>query len=120
MDHPIEAVEGRQPRRERVLEISEDIVLDNGQAERFGQLQYPVRRDRRKRGPGRIVDSGVGDVEPGPVLMERLSEQLRIRPRRGIGNADDASAMGAQQRMEIEIAGVVHQYGVSRLEQESA
>ncbi len=43
MDHTLEAVEGRQPGSERMLKISEDIVLDNGEAELFGKLQHPVR-----------------------------------------------------------------------------
>lgn len=52
--------------------------------------------------------------------MESMCEQLHIRPRRRIRNADDAGSVGAQQRMEIEIAGVVHQDGIARLKQESA
>src|SRR6266699_3025705 len=103
-----------------MLKISEDIVLDNGEAELFSKLQHPVRCHWRKRGSGRVVDCRVGDVEPRPVLLESLCEQLHVRPRRCIWNADDAGSMGAQQRMEIEIAGVVHQYGISRLSQESA
>ena len=53
---PVEPVEGRQPRRRRVLEIGEDIVLDDGEAELLGELQHPVRGHRRQRCAGRIVD----------------------------------------------------------------
>ena len=40
-----------------VLEIGEDVVLDDGQAELVGELQHAVGDDRRQRRAGRVVDA---------------------------------------------------------------
>ena len=103
-----------------VLEIGEDIVLDDGEAELVGELQHPVSRHRRQRGAGRIVDPGIGDVEPRAVLGERLAEQLDVRAGRRVGHADDPGAVGSQQGLEVEVAGVVDQHRIARLEQQTA
>ena len=54
------------------------------------------------------------------MLGERLLERVEIGPGRRVGHADDLDLMGAQQGLEIEIAGIVHQHGVAGLEQEAA
>ncbi len=39
---------------------------------------------------------------------------------RRVGHADDPGPVRAQQREEIEVAGIVDQHGIARLEQEAA
>ena len=120
MDHPVEPIKGGKTRRRHMLEIGEDIVLDDDQAGSLGQFQQAMRRDRREHGACGIVDRRIGDVEPRLVPLESLTEQLYIRPRRREGHADDVDAMRTQERMEIEIAGIVDQHGIAGLDEETA
>ena len=120
MNDALEAVEGGKPWGSGMLEIGEDIVLDDGEPRLFGQFQHPVRRHRRKHRPGRVVDGGIGDVEARLVFAQDRGELLDIRAARRIGNADDMGAMGAQESVEIEVAGIVHQNGVAGLKQKPA
>ena len=120
MDDAAQPVEGRKARRGLVLEVAEDVVLDDRQGELVGELQEPVGHDGRERGAGRIVDRGVGDVEPRPVLGEGLAERCDVRTRGGVGGADDSRAVRPQEGVEVEIAGVVDQHRVAGLEQEPA
>ncbi len=49
-----------------------------------------------------------------------LGEARDVRPGWRIGHADDPRPMGAQHRLEIEIAGIVHQHRVAGRQQEPA
>ncbi len=78
-------------------------------------------RDHRRQGrAGRIVDRRIGDVEPRPVLGQRAAELREVRPDRRVGHADDPGAVGAQQGLEIEVAGIVDQHDIAGLNQQPA
>ena len=120
MDDALKPVEGGKSWGGDMFEIGEDIVLDDGQPRLLGQFQHPVRRHRGERCAGRVVNGRIGDVEPRFVLLQHVCELLDIGPVGCIGNTDNAGTVSAQQRMKIEIAGIVHQDCVSRFKQQPA
>ena len=71
-------------------------------------------------GAGGIVKRRIGQIEPGPMGGERLREPLRIGPARREGHAHQLHPVRAQQGLEVEIAGIVHQHRVAGLQQEAA
>ena len=60
------------------------------------------------------------DYPLGPMLGQCCCERRDVHALGRVGHADNASPMGPQKRMEIEIAGVVHQHGVAGLQQKPA
>ncbi len=54
------------------------------------------------------------------MLIDRPLECLDIRPAGRHRNANGVRTVSAQQCMEIEIAGVVHQYAITWLDQKAA
>ena len=119
-DHARQAVERGEPGRQVGLEIGEDVVLDDRHFVGGCRDEYLVGSLRRQGRPGRVMERGIGDVEARLVEGERLGKPRHVRSARRIGHADDLDPMGAQQRLEIEVAGIVHQHRVARLQQEAA
>ena len=54
------------------------------------------------------------------MLGERLGEQVDVGAGRGVGDADDLCAMGAQQGVKIEVTGIVDQHRVPGFDEEAA
>ena len=119
-DHPVQPVERGVARRGLVLEVGEDVVLDDDQIVRLGELEDPVRGRRRQRRAGRVVDGGVGHVEARTMLGQRPRERREVGSGRGHRHGDDPRPVRAQQRQEVEEAGIVDQHRVARLDQEAA
>ena len=61
---------------------------------------------------GRIMQRRVGNVEPRMFGGENSLEAGDIRARWRIGHADNLDLMRAQQRQEVEIAGIVDQHRI--------
>ncbi len=119
-DHAIKSVERGQPRRGLWFKIGEDVVLHDRQVVHGGRVQHAVRRLRRERRTGWVMQRRVGDVEARALRREGRLEGGNVGPRRRVGNADHLGPVRAQQRMEIEIAGIVDQHRVARAKQETA
>src|SRR5215211_5820223 len=112
-DYTIEPVKHGETRRRCWLKIREDVVFDDRQIMRGRSVQHPIRGLGREGGPGRIVESRIRQVEARLVRDQRALERRGVRPRGGIGNPDDLDLMRSQQGLEIEVAGIVNQYGVA-------
>src|ERR1700722_4314610 len=120
LNDPVEAVEAGKTRRWFRFEISEYIVLDDDDVVLFSELQHAMGDNGGNRRPGRIMQPGGGQIEAGTMRRKNAPESLDVRPVRRERDADRLDAMGAQKRQEIEIAGIVDQYRIARLQQETA
>ncbi|MCY1337975.1 hypothetical protein D9M69_238200 [compost metagenome] len=120
LDHPLQPVEGGQPRRILQLEVGEDVVLDDQQVMGLGELEQAVRHHRREHRAGGVVERRVGDVQARPLAFEDAGQRLDIRPIGCVGHTDYLHAVRAQQGLEVEVAGIVEQHGVARFEEEAA
>ena len=60
----------------------------------------------------------VRKVVTAPRQLE--GEGFQVRTARAVGHAHDLDPVGPQHGVEVEIAGIVDQHGVARLQQESA
>ena len=74
----------------------------------------------RQPGARRIVRPGIAEIKAGAVFPKGGLEPVHVRAVGGVGHTDDAGPVRAQQRQEIEVAGVVDQDGVARFDQETA
>ncbi|OAP49782.1 hypothetical protein ATB98_03160 [Sinorhizobium saheli] len=120
MHDPLETVEGGKARRRRLFEIGEDVVLDDRQAGLVRKLEQAMGDERRQRRAGRVMKGGIGDVEARPVLRERCGEAVRVGTGRRVGYPDHPCLVRPEQRVEIEVARVVDENHVARLQQEAA
>ncbi|MCY1495029.1 hypothetical protein D9M68_289210 [compost metagenome] len=83
----------------------------------FGELQHTIGDRQAVAGTGRVLQPGIGEEGLGPVLAQQLGEDLHIRTLGRPGHADDADLVVAQVGQEVDVAGVVHQHAVTRLQQ---
>jgi len=116
----IEPVENGEARRGGGFEFDEDIVLDDHQIMGGRGAQQSMRGLGRHGRARRIVQCGIGDVEPRPICVQRRFECGDIRARPHMGDADDLDPMRAKQRLEIEVTGIVDQHRIAGMQQVAA
>ena len=120
LDHPLEAVERRQPRSRRPqLEIGEDLVLDDDDLMPLDEFEDAMRDRRRQRQAGRIVERRDGQVEPRRARGEQRAERLDVRPFPRQRRGDDLDPVRLEQRRQTKIAGIVDRHDVARLDEEA-
>ena len=120
VDHPRQPIERGQPRCRLQFEVGEDVVLDDDQFAAFGQAQQAVRGVGRKHRAGRVVQAGIGDVQPRRMRLQGLRERLQVRAAVRVRHADGLHLVRFEQRVVIEVARVIDQHAVAGLEQETA
>lgn len=102
-----------------MLEVGENIVLDDNEVVRFGELEQPVCGCRRQRRTGGVMGTRIGQVKARPVPADCLRECGEIRTGRRHRHAHSLRPMRPQQRQEVEITGIIDQHRVARLEQKA-
>ena len=115
-----DTVERGKPRRRLGLEVRERVVLEEENVVLLGQSQHPMDGRRRGRHPGRILQASAGEIETRTMLHEHTLELGDVGALGGHRDGDALSAIGAQERMEIEIAGIVDDHRVVWTEQKAA
>ncbi len=119
-DHAGQAVEGGEARRGFGLEVGEDVVLNDGEVMGRCRVQQAVRGLRGDGRAGRVVERGIGDVEARAMHCQHLGESRGVGSGWRVRNAHELRPMGAQQGLEVEVAGIVHQHRVAGLQQIAA
>ena len=120
MDDALEAIEGGETLSGLLLEIGEDAVLDDRETMRLGEFEQAMGDRRRQRCTGGVMQGRIGDVEAWTMLGQVLAKGLNIGSRGRKGNAHDPGAMSAQHGEEIEIAGIIDEYGIAGFDEEAA
>ena len=109
---PAQAVERGEPRRRLGLEVGERVVLEDENVVLLGQSQHPMDGRRRGRRPGRVLHATAGQIETRATLGEQALELGDVGSVGRHRDGDALSAIGAQERMEIEVAGIVDDHRV--------
>ena len=98
-------------------EIGEHVVLDDAEIVRLRQLQQAVRDRRRQRAAGRVLRRGVHQIQPRLVLARESGEAFQVGTIGPARHRQCNGAVRAQIGVEVEIAGIVDQHGIARLDQ---
>ena len=117
---PAQAVERGEPRRRLGLEVCERVVLEDENVVLLGQSQHPMDGRRRGRHPCWVLQASAGEIETRTMFGEHTLKLGDVGAVGGHRDGDALSAIGAQERMEIEIAGIVDDHRVVRTEEKAA
>ena len=86
----------------------------------LGEFKHPMDGRRRGRHAGRVLQAPAGEVKTRTMFREHAFELVHIGAVGSHRDGDTLRAIGAQERMEIEIAGIVDDHHVVRAEQKAA
>ncbi len=120
LHHPAQAVERGEPRRRLGLEIRERVVLENENVVLLCEAQHAMDGRRRGRRPRRVMQAAGGQIEARTMLGEQAFEFRDVGAVEGHGDGEAPGAIGAQERMEIEVAGIVDNHCVVWAEEKAA
>ncbi len=117
VDYPLLAVEGGQAGCRAFLEVCVDIVLDDAQVVLAGQLQQAVGHLGRQAGAGGVLVQAVGEKAARLVRHQQGFEGGQVRAFGGAWHRQHVYLVLAQQVVQVVVAGVFHQYRVTRAQQ---
>ena len=120
MQDAVEPVQFGKKRGRRGVEVAEDIVFDQRDAMRFGELQQPVGRGWRHRTAGRVMQSGIGYIEFRSVFAGCSRKGFEVRAGMGIGHPDQFYTVCQKHGLKVEVAGIIDQNRIARLQQITA
>ncbi len=117
IDHAVELVERRQPRRGLDLQITEDVVFYDEEAAALGRLQHLETDMRAHVGAGRILHHRLREIDFRTVRGGELLQRRHVRPVRIARHRQHLHALQSQVSEHVVVAGIVHQRRVARFEQ---
>ena len=120
LDDTAQALECGEPRRRLGLEVRERVVLEDENVVFLGESQHPMDRRRRGRHPRWVLQASAGQIETRAMLGEHTLERGDVGAVERHGHGYAPGAIGAQEGMEIEVAGIVDDHCVVRSEEKTA
>ena len=117
---PAQAIERGEPRRRLGLEVCERVVLEDENVVLLSQPQHPMDGRRGGRHSRRVLQASAGQIETRTMLGEYALELCDVGTVGGHAHGDAPGAIGAQERVEIEVAGIVDDHRVVRTEEKPA
>lgn len=119
LDDPVQTIESSQPWCRLRFKIRKNIILDDGEARLFGQHQQAMGGNGGKPCACRIMNRGIGNIKTWLMLFQCLLEKRQVRSSRRIRHTNDFHPMRPQESAEVEIAGIIDNHRIPRLQQET-